>query len=210
MNDAAPLEPANDGTVTLPAPPLWAAALLRLVTRRADYERVSGVLLEAYEARTRTPLGAGRADRWYVSRVLALVVRASGPWAALFAAVFLGRTALDWRVPPADFTARALVTTCLAASILLCAGFIAAWRSGSIGAGTFVTVASVALAAPIVTAGAALLLAVWNDAGTMAAIESSGGLGEVFTLPWIGLLPGAILGTAGGAAGAALSRLRSH
>jgi hypothetical protein len=57
--------------------------------------------------------------------------------------------------------------------------------------------------------GAAGLLAIWHDAETMAAIRASGGLGEVFTMPVMMIIPGAVLGTLGGVVGATIRRLRS-
>ena len=57
--------------------------------------------------------------------------------------------------------------------------------------------------------GAAGLLAIWHDADTMAAIRASGGLSEVFELPIMMILPGAVLGTIGGVVGATIKRLHS-
>jgi hypothetical protein len=42
----------------------------------------------------------------------------------------------------------------------------------------------------------------------MAAIRASGGLGEVFELPIMMILPGAVLGTIGGVVCATVRRLR--
>ena len=44
----------------------------------------------------------------------------------------------------------------------------------------------------------------------MAAIRASGGLGEVFELPVMMVVPGAVLGTIGGVVGATIKRLRSR
>ena len=82
-------------------------------------------------------------------------------------------------------------------------------RSGSFFAGTLAGVAATALGAVISVVGAAGLLAIWHDAGTMAAIRASGGLGEVFELPVMMVVPGAVLGTIGGVVGATIKRLRS-
>jgi hypothetical protein len=43
----------------------------------------------------------------------------------------------------------------------------------------------------------------------MAAISASGGLGEVFALPLMMVVPGALLGTIGGLVGATIKQLRS-
>ena len=98
---------------------------------------LAGDLLEEYRDRVRPVRGPAGADRWYVAQVLGFVRRAVGPWAALFAAAFLTRTALDWLVPPADFALRAGVTTALALGLLLGAGATAAWRVGAVRAGVF-------------------------------------------------------------------------
>jgi hypothetical protein len=190
------------------APPRWAESLLRLVVSREDFESVAGDLLEAYRDSIRPARGPRRAGRWYVGQVLGFAWRSIGWWAGLFAAAFLTRTALDWLAPPADFHPRSLVTTLVAIGILLGAGFSASWRAGSVLAGVFAGVAATAIAAVISLAGASLLLAVWHDPGTMAAVEGSGGLGEVFTLPWMAIVPGAVVGAIGGAAGALAGRLR--
>ena len=189
-------------------PPRWAESLLQLVVSREDFESVSGDLLEEYRDSIRPARGPGRADRWYVAQVLGFAWRSTALWAALFAAAFLARTALDWLVPPSDFSLRSLVTTYLAIGILLCAGFSASWRVGSIRAGAVAGILSTAIAAPISLVGASMLLAVWHDPGTMAAVEGSGGLGEAFVLPWMAIVPGALVGAVGGVVGAAASRLR--
>jgi hypothetical protein len=196
-------------TATDAAPPPWADALLRLVVRREDFASLAGDLLEEYRDRVRPARGPAGADRWYVAQVLGFVRRAVGPWAALFAGAFLARTATDWLAPPADFTLRAGVTTYLALGLLVGAGAAAAWRAGAIRAGVFAGAATAALAAPLSLAGAALLLAVRHDPETLAAIAGSGGLGEVFALPLMAIVPGVLAGAAGGTAGAAARRLRA-
>ncbi|MGH9385720.1 MAG: hypothetical protein ACRD2N_15680 [Vicinamibacterales bacterium] len=55
------------------------------------------------------------------------------------------------------------------------------------------------MAATMSVIGAALLLAVRHDPATMAAIQGSGGLQEVFLLPILMIGPGMILGAIGGA-----------
>jgi hypothetical protein len=87
-------------------------------------------------------------------------------------------------------------------------GVWASWRSGSLFAGTLAGVAATAIGAVISVIGAAGLLAIWHDADTMAAIRASGGLSEVFELPIMMILPGAVVGTVGGVVGATIKRLR--
>jgi hypothetical protein len=190
-------------------PPGWAEVLLRAFLIPGDSDSVSGDLLEQYRESVRPARGRRRADLWYVTQVLGFVWRSARLWAALFAVAFLARTALDWLVPPADFHARANVSTLLGAGIVLLAALRAASRSGSFAAGPIIGVATAAIAAPIELVGAMTLLAGWHDPITMAAIRSSGGLAEVLTLPFLMLLPGIVLGTIGGALGAAVNRLRS-
>ena len=183
---------------TRPGPPDWAEDLLRLLLKPADVDTVSGDLLEAYRDSIYPARGRRRADQWYVAQVLGFVSRSARTWAALFAAAFITRTAIDWLVPTSDFHARSMVSTILGCGILLLAGFWAAFRSGSFGAGPVAGIATAAIAAPIQIVGAAALLAVWHDSTTMAAIRGSGGLEEVFILPLVMVLPGIVLGTTGG------------
>jgi hypothetical protein len=190
-------------------PPSWAEGLLRASITPSDSDSVSGDLLEQYRESVRPARGRRRADIWYVTQVLGFVWRSARLWAALFAIAFLARTALDWLVPPADFHARANLSTLLGAGIVLLAAFRAASRSGSFAAGPVIGLATAAIAAPLELAGTMTLLAGWHDPITMAAIRSSGGLAEVFTLPLLMLLPGIVLGTIGGILGAAVNRLRS-
>ena len=59
------------------------------------------------------------------------------------------------------------------------------------------------IAAVISVAGAALLLAVWHDPDTLRAIAGSGGLGEVFILPFMMIIPAVIVGWTGALVGRA-------
>jgi hypothetical protein len=90
--------------------------------------------------------------------------------------------------------------------ILLAAGFSATWRSGSFAVGAVSGVVTASLAAIISITGAAVLLMMWHDPQTMAAIRGSGGLEEVFSLPLMLTLPGAVLGFVGGIACIATKR----
>ena len=63
--------------------------------------------------------------------------------------------------------------------------------------------ATTALGSLLSTVGALILFAVWHDPATMQAIDGSGGLGEVFFLPVMLIIPGTLLGTIGGVAGTA-------
>jgi hypothetical protein len=188
-------------------PPRWAEGLLTLVLHREVVESVSGDLLEEYRESVLPVRGARGADWWYVTQVFGFVWRSAYVWALLFAAAFVGRTALDWLLPPLTFQTRSGVSTLLAAGILVSAGAWAAWRSGSFIAGTVAGLATAAIGAFVDVAGTAILLALWHDPRTMAAIQASGGLTEVFVLPFVLLLPAAVIASVGGIAGASLKRL---
>ena len=194
---------------TTAKPPAWAEALLRIFLKPGDFESVSGDLLEEYRESVYPTMGQRRADRWYLAQVFGFLSRRIVPWAVLFGLADLTRTALDWFAPPVDFHTRSAVSTYLAIGILLAAGFWTAWRSGSLVAGTVAGAATAAGAAVISILGAATLLAIWHDPATMEAIRGSGGLGEFFTLPPMMVFAGGVLGTLGGAASAAIKRLRS-
>jgi hypothetical protein len=135
------------------------------------------------------------------------VLRGARLWAALFAAAYVARTALDWLRPTTDFHARSEVSTALAAGILLVSGFWTAWRSGSFAAGAAVGLVTTAIAAVLSIGGVALLLAIWHDPATMTAIRGSGNLQESLVLPTFLILPGMLIAGVGGVAGATAKRL---
>ena len=116
---------------------------------------------------------------------------------------------MDWFAPPLNFRTRAAVSTYLGIGLLVASGFCAAWRSRSAVAGTVAGVTTAAMGGFISIVGAVGLLAMWHGPQTMMAIRGSGGLGEVFTLPLLMILPGLLLGTVGGIAGAASNRFHS-
>ena len=185
--------------MTSAMPPRWAETLLRLVLR--DQATVSGDLLEEFResiGRTREPSAA---NAWYIRQVMGFVVRSNVVPALLFGGAFVARTALDWLHPPADFRTRSLISTLVAASILLVSGFFASWKSGAILAGGLAGIATTTLAALLSTIGALGLLAIWHDPTTLQAIEGSGGLSEVLFLPLMLIVPGVLLGTIGGMVG---------
>ena len=191
-------------------PPAWAERLLRAFLGSGAFDSVSGDLLEEYRDTVHPRLGQQEADAWYIRQVLGFAWRDARVWALLFGAAFVLRTALDWRVPPIDFHTRSTVSTAFGAAILAAAGLRASWRSGSCLAGTIAGVITTAAAALLSLLGAGALLAVWHDTQTMEAIRGSGGLGEVFFLPVLMMLPGVVVGTAAGVAGAALRKIHSR
>ena len=187
-------------------PPRWAEVVLRLFLKPADVDDVSGDLLEAYRDSIRPIRWQRAADIWYVTQVLDFVWHSSRRWAVFLAAAFVIRTALDWFVPPPDFHVRSMASTMAAAGLLVAVGIGAAWRSGSVAAGTITGAATAASGAGMSAVSAAGMFAIWHDAETMAAIRSSGGLGEVFVLPVLLIIPAVVLGTLGGIVGAAIRR----
>jgi hypothetical protein len=189
-----------------PTPPRWAEALLRIVVRRAEFENISGDLLEEYRDTVVPARGVRRADVWYAGEVLGFVLRGARIWAVLFGGVVVARTALDWLSPVTDFHTRANVSTFVAVAILIAAGFAAAWRSGSFAAGAVGGAATAALAGAISIGGALALLAIRHDAATLAAIDGSGGLAEALTLPVAIVIPAAALGLVGGVGGSMVRR----
>ena len=134
---------------------------------------------------------------------MSILKRSDFVWGVLFGGAFLARTALDWFVPTQDFSVRSEVSTYVGISVLLVAGFWSAWRSGSFAAGTLSATVAAIIGAIVSVVGAASLLAVFHDQQTLAAIQGSGGLAEVFTLPVLMVIPALVLGTLGGALGAA-------
>ena len=190
-------------------PPAWAEDFLRLLLRRADFDAVSGDLLEEYRDRIHPARGQTGADSWYVRQVIGFAIRSAGVWGALFGVAIVIRTALDWFLPTQDFSVRSATSTYVGIGLLLAAGFSSAWRSGSFASGPLAAALAAVIGALISMAGAAGMLAVFHDSQTMSAIEGSGGLGEFFTMPIMMVVLALILGTIGGALGAAAnSKLR--
>ena len=195
------------------APPRWAETILRLALARADRESVSGDLLEVYRDTIVPARGRSSADAWYIRQVAGYLWRATFIWALVFSGAFVARTAYDWFVPTTDFYVRSAFTTYLAAGVWFCAGAWAAWRSGSFFAGPVVTAVTTLVAALFSVAGASLLLAIWHDPQTFDAAAASGGLDEVYALPFMMIVPAVIIGTLGGAIGSMsrrFVRLRSQ
>jgi hypothetical protein len=178
-------------------PPAWAEGLLRLVLRPEDRESVSGDLLEEYRESVVPMRGSHKADVWYLRQVAGFVWRATWLWALVFSGAFLARMMYDWFVPTTHFAVRSAVSTWAGVGTLLVASAWGAWRSRSFGAGLLTAVVTSQIAALMSAAGAVLLLAVWHDPDTLQAIAGSGGLEEVFVLPFIMIIPAVIVGAAG-------------
>ena len=190
---------------SIPAPPDWAERVLQAFLPSRAFESVSGDLLEEYRETIFPARGQRGADRWYLSQVMVYAWRSAGVWATLFAASFLVRTAIDWRLPTTDFHLRSTVSTSLAFGIFLLAGFWAGWRSGSVRGAAIVGLVTAAFAVPLQIGGDLLLVTLWHDPATLAAIRGSGGLAEVFTLPLMTMLPCALISALGGMFGAMIT-----
>ena len=186
-------------------PPAWAERLLRLLLAPADREIVSGDLLEAYRDDVHPARGRRRADLWYIRQVAWFAWRAAWLWGALLAAAVIGRDVLDRLSPTTEFYARSLVSTYTAIGIFVCAGLMAAWRSHSVAAGTLIGALTGAFAAVIVEVASLGQLAIWHDPHTLAMIDASGGLSEVFFLPLIVIVPGTMCATIGAVLGRGLA-----
>jgi hypothetical protein len=172
-----------------------------LSLKQADRETVSGDLLEEYRDAIVPARGTSAADVWYVRQVTGFLVRATWLWALVFSGSFVARTAFDWLAPTTDFHVRAEWSTYIGVAIFLLAGFWAAWRSGSVIAGTVVAAVASQVAAVFSVIGASVLLAILRGPQIDRAIAGSGGLGEVYFLPFMMIVPALILGTIAGAAG---------
>jgi len=190
-------------------PPSWAELALRAFLSERDFESVSGDLLEEYRENIYPTRGRASANVWYVFQVFGFAWRRIGVWAVVFAVAFLARTAMDWLMPTADFQTRSAISTLVGIGIFLVTGFWAGSRSGSSTAGAVVGLSIAVIALPIQLVGAVLLLAGSHDPSVLAAIRSSGGLEEVFTMPLMTVLPGLLFGAIGGVLGAKTRQLRA-
>ncbi len=86
-------------------------------------------------------------------------------------------------------------------ALFLTAGLWVAWRSGSLRSGLLAGFVTSATAALVSIVGSALLLSIWHDPQTFARITNSGGLGEVFELPVLLIVPATFVAAIGAAAG---------
>jgi hypothetical protein len=179
------------------SPPRWAEALIRLLLEPHERDTVSGDLLEEYRERILPSRGRRAANLWYITQLAGFVWYEHRLPAALLAMAFLVRAAVDWHVPTGDFATRSSVLTAVTAAILTAAGFVRARRSANFRSGMFAGAATALLAIGFNAIGAALLLLGSHDAATLAAIEASGGIIEVFVLPVLLVVPGAVLGLLG-------------
>src|SRR5438552_8249460 len=166
-------------------PPAWCDFILWLFLKPKDRDSVSGDLLEEYRETVRAGRDRAAADRWYVRQVAGFLWRATWAWAALLAFLTLGRDALDLFVPPASFHTRSVVTTYSHVAVFLALGFHAAWRGRSLAAAAVAALGAQVMATLMIFAWTIVFLGIWHDPQTLSAIEHSGGIAEMFTLPLI-------------------------
>ena len=84
------------------------------------------------------------------------------------------------------------------------------WRSRSLRAGVLAGILTGTIAAAIETAVSLGQLAIQHDAHTMRMIAASGGLEEVFALPFIVIVPGTFCASIGAAIGKTLAVVYSR
>lgn len=186
-------------------PPEWAESLLRLLLSPHDRDSVSGDLLEEYRESIVPALGAG-ANRWYVRQVAGYVLRQTWMWGGLVACILKARFLYDIVVPiqytPHVIATRsAVMSNALIASFAMCAAW-QAWRTGQIRTGVLSALVSAWIAGPLAIMGTIVFLAIRHDPATMAAIDGSGGIDELWGIPLL-LLPliAIVTGTAGAVVG---------
>jgi hypothetical protein len=191
-----------------PAPPAWTDNWLRLLLPARDRETVSGDLMEEYRENVRPKSSKFAADAWYLGQVSRFAWR-QALWALVLAAVFEARTAYDWFVPTTDFRPRSEVTTYMMISLLLVIGASSTMRTRSFKAGVVSTLSALLGSAVICSAVTSLMYWSWRSPALLVAIQQSGGLAEVVTLPILLIVPGTIVGAIG-ASVASMSSGRRH
>jgi hypothetical protein len=192
-------------------PPRWDELLLRALVKPRDRESVSGDLLEEYRLVVRPERGHWSADAWYLSELAAVAWRAAGPWGVLLAASIVFRDTLDWWLSPTqDFYARSLVSSAIGVAMFTGSGLSIGWRSRSLRAGALAGVLTGAISAFIITAVSLGQLAAQHDTHTMRMIAASGGLEEVFVLPFLVIVPGTVCASVGAVFGKTIAVLYSR
>lgn len=187
----------SDGT-----PPRWAERLLEWLLDSEDRQTVPGDLLEEYRLHVLPARGEAAADAWYIRQVAGFQLRATWPWALAFSAAYIARVVMDCLAPPADFHARAAVSTTIAIALLLGVGSRASWRTGSVAGGTLAAATTAVLASIVSVASVGVMLSIRHDPSTLDALARSGGVDEAFALPVLLVVPATIIGVLGGVAAA--------
>jgi hypothetical protein len=134
------------------------------------------------------------------------VCRRAWVWGVLLAISNAARDAIDWWLAPTqDFYARSIVSTCIAVGLFVGAGLQPRVAYACRGRGRRVGLMAGLIAAVVATVVAGAQLAVRHDPHTMAMIAASGGLDEVFVLPFLVAIAGTVCAAAGGACGRGLA-----
>jgi hypothetical protein len=177
-------------------PPVWADTWLRLLLPARDRDTVSGDLMEEYRESVRPRKSELAADAWYVGQVARFAWR-QGLWALAVAALFEARTAWDWFVPTTNFVPRSEMTTLVTIATLLVIGASSTMRTRSFKAGIVSTATALIGSALICSVVTTLMYWYWHSAELIAAIDRSGGLSEVYSLPIMLIVPGTLIGAFG-------------
>ena len=185
-----------------PTPPAWADAWLRFLLPARDRETVSGDLMEEYRDAIRPTRSQLAADAWYLGQVSRFAWRPA-LWAVFIAAAYTSRTAFDWFVPTTNFAPRAEATTLVMISTLFVIGASSTLRGQSIGAGIVATFSALLMSAALCTIATTVMYVGWHNPRLTDAINASGGLAEVYTMPFMVIVPGMTIG----AVGACIARL---
>jgi len=178
------------------APPAWADTWLRLLLPVRDRDTVSGDLMEEYRENVRPGRSPMAANTWYVGQVARFAWR-QGLWAFALAALFEARTAFDWFVPTTNFAPRSEVTTPVTIATLLVIGASSTMRTRSFKAGAVSTATALIGSALICSVVTAFMYWYWRSPELITAINGSGGLDEVFSLPVMLIVPGTAIGALG-------------
>ena len=180
-------------------PPKWAEALLRLLLKPEDRERVSGDLLEEYRQSALPERGKG-ADAWYVRQVGWVVLRACWLPGVFIGSALVGRYLFDTLVPARDFAQRSRIMSWAIIAVCLLGAFRTSLRTRSMRAGLLTSILSGALGGVISILGGVLMAAV--RPGILNEWRHTGGVDEVFlVVPLIMVWVGVVMGTVGSLTG---------
>ena len=140
-----------------------------------------------------------------MGQVLGYGWRAAASWAVVFAAAFVARDVFDWRVPDNRFPhARDCDNLGRSRNFSACriSGRVAVGIRES---GSYRRPCGRWPRRPASASRSAVLLSLWHDPATLSAIRDSGGLGEVFTMPFLTVVPCVLISALGGILGARAS-----
>jgi hypothetical protein len=135
-------------------PPVWAQTLLAVMVAPERFDEIAGDLLEEFRAAKAPQLGIRRAGRWYGRQVAGYLWRASWPWIAAFAVVFVAQDLSNaFRRPDGNLYFRPNPQIPIAPFALILTGFLAGRRTRSVVAGL--------LMAGFIQAALIVVMAIW-------------------------------------------------